>query len=197
MMFVTYIHFDHSPPEKDWRAVVKDGKLRGCIGFMGNADVQEDLGRLANTAAFDDKRFEALTLNMLPEITCAVSYLSDLEKAASWDDWEVGKHGVVGILEHKGKVYQSTYLPEVPMMRGWDKRTTMLRILKKAKYPEVPTDATLLSMVLYRYQSSKFVITWQEYQEALAARAAAALTGAPSAAAAASSSSEAPGSERG
>ncbi len=35
-------------------------------------------------------------------------------------DWTVGKHGVSMQLKHAGKVYESTFLPEVAEEEGWD-----------------------------------------------------------------------------
>ncbi len=45
-------------------------------------------------SAFKDTRFNPISKEEVPNLSCAVSLLTDFEKAQNPLDWEVGKHGI-------------------------------------------------------------------------------------------------------
>ena len=50
--------------------------------------------------------------------------------------WEVGKHGIeINFTPHKGsRQYSGTFLPEVAADQGWDQKTTLEYLVRKAGY---------------------------------------------------------------
>jgi AMMECR1 domain-containing protein len=55
-----------------------------------------------------------MTIEEIDEkLSVNVSLLVEFEEAKDIYDWEVGKHGIIIKLNHKGRNYSGTYLPEV------------------------------------------------------------------------------------
>ena len=53
-------------------------------------------------------------------MSVAVSLLVNFEKNKKWNEWQVGKHGIVIEFEYEGEQYNGTFLPEVAEEQGWD-----------------------------------------------------------------------------
>lgn len=49
-------------------------------------------------------------------------------------DWELGKHGINIDFEIGNEEHGGTYLPNVPVLNGWDKETTLMKLIKKSGY---------------------------------------------------------------
>ena len=80
-------------------------------------------------------------------------------------DWIVGTHGIDIEFEDKnGTNYSATFLPEVAEEEGWDQRTTLKYLVKKAGY-RGSLDKVLSKIRLTRYQSIKKTITYDEYKK--------------------------------
>ena len=71
-----------------------DERLRGCIGTFEAGDLKTNLGKYAKIAAFEDTRFNPISLSEVPTLICKVSFLTNFEQAASALDWVVGTHGI-------------------------------------------------------------------------------------------------------
>ena len=167
------------------------GILRGCIGTFSAKPIAQGLEEFAVTAAVRDTRFPPIRAHELNEsLHCSVSLLHSFEEAASWQDWEVGTHGVTITfsLSQRGnggglRQYSATFLPEVASEQGWDHLTTMTHLIRKSgcdiEYEEdevyvyggMCRGVVLLDTVLHqclrveRYQSSKCSVSFQEYKE--------------------------------
>lgn len=93
-------------------------ELRGCIGsLVGSQPLYLTVRDMAIEAAVGDPRFSALNLTELKDVEIEISVLSPLEKAASADGIELGKHGV---LVRRGN-QSGVFLPQVATETGWSK----------------------------------------------------------------------------
>ncbi len=70
-------------------------RLRGCIGTLEPRQLHTALKDYALTAALRDSRFPAIESRELHRLSCKVSLLSCFERAESWQDWDIGVHGIV------------------------------------------------------------------------------------------------------
>ncbi len=103
--------------------------LRGCIGTMvGNRPLYQVVYDMAQSAAFKDTRFSALTADELPLITIAISVLTDLQPIASYKDIVVGKDGVVLTKNN----HSAVYLPSVATEQGWNLEQLLSSLSQKA-----------------------------------------------------------------
>ncbi|GET91394.1 hypothetical protein, conserved [Leishmania tarentolae] len=126
-------------------------RLRGCIGSLQPGDLKKDMRRLALAAAFQDSRFPKVREEELPTLRCCFSLLHTFEPCSAWNDWEIGKHGLIA--DYDG--YSATYLPSVAEEQGWDHRETLVSLLEKAGFEGPVTDHVLRKVRLTRYQVSK------------------------------------------
>lgn len=95
--------------------------LRGCIGTFEPKKLSQILGRYALIAAQEDDRFNPIREKEISKLSVGLSLLTNFSKPLRDPlEWEVGKHGVTLELMHKGVLYESTFLPEVPLEEGWD-----------------------------------------------------------------------------
>ncbi len=109
-----------------------DGQLRGCIGDLEATDSLADgIVRNARSAAFEDWRFQPLTAEEFARATLEISVLSPLRRIAGPDEIVVGTHG---ILVEKGR-RSAVFLPQVATECGWDRRTTLEHLCRKAGLP--------------------------------------------------------------
>ena len=73
-------------------------------------------------------------------------------------------------LTHKGKSYQSTFLPEVAQEEGWDQRMTLLELLFKDDFPvkeienNVDLDKIIKKMKITTYESVKTELTYRGFK---------------------------------
>ena len=108
------------------------GDLRGCIGEIfprrALADVVLDH---ALDAAFNDPRFPPLTAQELQKVRVEISALTPPVPVASYQDIEIGRHGMV--LELDGR--SAVFLPQVAPEQGWDLATTLTHLAYKAGLP--------------------------------------------------------------
>ena len=68
--------------------------LRGCIGSFSSLDLYSGLNSYAQLSAFKDTRFDPISKQELQHLQVGVSLLTDFEQASSWNDFEIGKHGI-------------------------------------------------------------------------------------------------------
>jgi len=188
-MFVTW-NIVQKTNSSDTVTTEQKGILRGCIGTFSAKPIAQGLEEYAVTAAVRDTRFPPIRAHELNEsLHCSVSLLHSFEEAASWQDWEVGTHGVTITfsLSQRGngglRQYSATFLPEVASEQGWDHLTTITHLIRKSgcdiEYEEdevyvyggMCRGVVLLDTVLQhclrveRYQSSKCSVSFDEYKE--------------------------------
>lgn len=177
--------FNPTPMFVTWNIIDGDRHvLRGCIGTFNNRPIHEGLREFAITASQKDSRFPPIRAREIGDnLHCAVSLLHSFENASSWDDWEVGVHGVSVSFVIQSKYFSATFLPEVAEEQQWNRETTMMCLIKKAgcgidrddaevfvyisSLPDfkVPLRDVLASMRIERYQSSKCSTTFARFKE--------------------------------
>ena len=82
-------------------------------------------------AAFNDPRFPPLTAQELQKVRVEISALTPPVPVASYQDIEIGRHGMV--LELDGR--SAVFLPQVAPEQGWDLATTLTHLAYKAGLP--------------------------------------------------------------
>ena len=143
----------------------KEKELRGCIGTFQSGKLEKKLGEYALISAFEDDRFDPIDKSELKNLNCGISLLVNFEKANNALDWEVGKHGIdIDFEDDNGVDYSATFLPEVAEEEGWDQRTTLKYLVRKAGY-RGSLDKVLSKIKCKRYQSIKKTISYNEYKK--------------------------------
>ena len=117
------------------------GQLRGCIGNVEPFEpLFESVPHNARNAALHDPRFPAVdSLAELESLRIEISVLTEPVEVSSFQDIEIGKHGIILRVKKRGAVF----LPQVAVEEGWDCDTTLSHLSLKAglpanawKYPE-------------------------------------------------------------
>ncbi|MFA6599869.1 MAG: AmmeMemoRadiSam system protein A [Candidatus Omnitrophota bacterium] len=150
-------HYEFKPLESELRlnrgcfvTLRKAGALRGCIGtFDAGKPLCENIPRMAAAAAFQDTRFTPVTKPELEFIRIEISVLGPLEKIASMEEIELGKHG---ILVRSG-MRSGTFLPDVAIEHKMS-REQFVMVCAREKAGLGPKD--LISAELFRYEVEKF-----------------------------------------
>jgi len=110
----------------------KKGQLRGC---MGHFEPDTQIYRLAASqvivSATRDPRFSPVRSDELDSIHIEISVLSQPAPASSYQEIEIGKHGV--ILECGWNA--STFLPQVAPEQGWNRDEMLSHLAMKAGLP--------------------------------------------------------------
>lgn len=110
----------------------RSGTLRGCIGqLMPVAPLHQAVTDNAVHAALHDNRFQPVTPDELNTLEVTISVLSPMRPIPSWEDYDVGKQGIV--LSKSGR--RSVFLPEVASEQGWNREQTLTELAKKAGLP--------------------------------------------------------------
>jgi AmmeMemoRadiSam system protein A len=111
----------------------KSGDLRGCIGsIIAHRVLVDDIIHNANSAAFNDPRFDLLSEDELDnDLVLEISVLSE-PKEIKYDDYEDLIEKIVPkkdglILKHAS--YQGTFLPQV-----WDQLPSSKQFLEHLSY---------------------------------------------------------------
>ena len=107
----------------------KDGKLRGCIGYIHPSDplvnaVQEN----TVNACSRDTRFSPVEPDELEDIHVEISVLSVPVPVPSYGHIEIGRHGIV----LKSGSRRAVFLPQVAVEQGWDLEETLRQLAQKA-----------------------------------------------------------------
>ncbi|MBF0445533.1 MAG: AmmeMemoRadiSam system protein B [Magnetococcales bacterium] len=107
----------------------KEGELRGCIGFIKPIKpLFEAVIDNAINAAFRDHRFNTLKKAELSELEIEISVLSPTHYINSYEEFEVGHHGI--IMSKMGR--EAVFLPEVATEQGWNRDQTLTNLSQKA-----------------------------------------------------------------
>eukprot|EP00879_Flechtneria_rotunda_P003303 GHRR01003528.1.p1 GENE.GHRR01003528.1~~GHRR01003528.1.p1 ORF type:complete len:240 (+),score=53.04 GHRR01003528.1:142-861(+) len=140
-------------------------QLRGCIGTLEPRKLHTALKDYALTSALRDSRFSPVQLNEVSKLSCSVSLLTSFEQASSWQDWQIGTHGL--IIEFTDPALHckrtATFLPEVAADQGWSQRQCIESLIRKAGYHGPATTELLNSLWITRYQSSKAGLSFADY----------------------------------
>jgi len=111
----------------------KQGKLRGCIGYIEAVKpLRETIVEMATSAAFKDWRFPPVRQSELDEIEIEISVLSPLHRIDDPSVIEVGTHGI--IISRGGS--RGLLLPQVAVEWNWDRETFLRQTCVKAGLPD-------------------------------------------------------------
>ncbi|KAJ4458264.1 AmmeMemoRadiSam system protein A [Paratrimastix pyriformis] len=138
-------------------------QLRGCIGNFEPRPLHRQLAEYALVSSLRDTRFRPISPSEVPQLQVGVSLLHTFEPGHKWDDWEIGKHGILLTMEMDGEQYRATYLPEVASEQEWDIPEAITSLLRKAGYPGVLNERTKAAIQIERYQSGKAHMSHAEY----------------------------------
>ena len=106
---------------------IKDD-LRGCIGFMvTQKPLFDTIVEVAKHSAFADPRFPELSREELDEVTIEISVLSPFKPIKSYDEIEVGKHGL--LLDESGR---AVLLPQVATEQNFTRGEFLSALCRKA-----------------------------------------------------------------
>jgi AmmeMemoRadiSam system protein A len=105
-----------------------NNQLRGCIGYIiAQKALFETIVDAAKHAAFGDPRFPQLNREEVDEVTIEISVLSPFEPIKSYDDIEVGKHGL--LLDEGGR---AVLLPQVATEQNFNRAEFLTALCHKA-----------------------------------------------------------------
>lgn len=103
-------------------------KLRGCIGFIiGKGNLFETVCDAAIQSAESDPRFNPLTKDEFQKVEIEISVLDNFQKLKSYDDIEIGKHGL--LLEEGGR---GLLLPQVATEHKMNREQFLTSLCHKA-----------------------------------------------------------------
>ncbi len=106
---------------------IKD-ELRGCIGYIiAQKPLFETIVEVAKHSAFGDPRFPELSRDELDTVKIEISVLSKFEPIKSYDEIEVGKHGL--LLEEGGR---AVLLPQVATEQNYNRAEFLTALCHKA-----------------------------------------------------------------
>ncbi|MBI9070912.1 MAG: AmmeMemoRadiSam system protein A [Melioribacteraceae bacterium] len=106
-----------------------NNNLRGCIGYIvANDPVFETVCTAAIQASANDPRFPSLAKTELEKIAIEISILSIPFKMNSYDEIEVGKHGLI----LKEGYNHGLLLPQVPIEHNMNKDQYLSALCNKA-----------------------------------------------------------------
>ncbi|CAG9461205.1 unnamed protein product [Pedinophyceae sp. YPF-701] len=136
--------------------------LRGCIGSLHSRPLNTGVADFALASA-RDRRFKPITYNELESLSCSVSLLHSFEECAAWDDWVVGRHGIIIRFTAGHGEFSATFLPGVAAEQGWSIKETIEHLIRKAGYQGHISSSLLSNMRVTRYQSSSHSMTHKEW----------------------------------
>lgn len=121
-------------------------QLRGCIGYITSTDpLHYSIKDAAISAAFNDPRFYAMTETEYEQVEVEISVLSEPYPMQSYDEIELGKHGL--ILHEEGR--RGLLLPQVPIEHGMTKEDYLNAICRKAGVPQNLWKKKVLNISLF------------------------------------------------
>ncbi|MBU0509270.1 AmmeMemoRadiSam system protein B [bacterium] len=110
----------------------KRGELRGCIGHMAeDTPLDRVVGRMALSAAFEDRRFRPVTASEMSEITVEISALTPMQPITDAGKIRIGTDGVV--IRKEGR--SAVYLPQVATEQNWSREEMLGHLCEKAGLP--------------------------------------------------------------
>jgi len=136
----------------------RDGELRGCIGYiLPREPLYLAVLENGDNAARRDPRFTPVTRDELAGLSVEVSVLTPPRPIAGYEEFEVGRQGV--ILSKSGR--SAVFLPEVATEQGWDRAETLSHLALKAG---LPSDAWRSGAEFQVFESSHYTAPYSAEQ---------------------------------
>ena len=132
--------------------ITKSGDLRGCIGYTSAVKpLYITVRDTAAHAALSDPRFQAVSVEELPQLTYEISVLSPLRHVTEIDQIRIGEHGLLV----KNGNSEGLLLPQVPVEQKWDRQTFLEQTCRKAGmatdcWKDEDTDIFSFTAVVFR-----------------------------------------------
>ena len=131
-------------------SIHREAQLRGCIGRIeAESPLYQTTAECAVSAAVFDPRFAPVMIEELASLSFEISVLSVLEKVVSFDQLEVGRHGL--LVEKDGK--RGLLLPQVAVQCGWDRSEFLSQTCEKAG---LPPEAWKAGAQIFAFDASVF-----------------------------------------
>lgn len=120
-----------SSPGAAFVTLLREGKLRGCIGYTeAAAPLYRTVQECAVAAATEDPRFPPVDPSEVDSIRIEISVLTPLVPARP-EEVEVGVHGLM--VRKEGR--RGLLLPQVATEFGWDRGEFLSNLCRKAGLP--------------------------------------------------------------
>ncbi|MCL4549301.1 MAG: AmmeMemoRadiSam system protein A [Bacteroidetes bacterium] len=108
------------------------GSLRGCIGYIiSDQPLWQTVCEAAVQASQNDPRFPSVRRSEIKNLEIEISILSEPFPLNSYDEIEIGKHGL--ILNEKGR--RGLLLPQVPIEHHLNREQFLDAICQKTGFP--------------------------------------------------------------
>ncbi len=109
------------------------GMLRGCIGLIRAAKpLYKTVIEMAQASAFEDTRFMPLTREEFDDMEIEISALSPLIRVDDIHEIEVGRDGLMIVLD----MHSGLLLPQVAVENNWNRLTFLEQTCLKAGLPK-------------------------------------------------------------
>jgi uncharacterized protein (TIGR00296 family) len=120
----------------------------------------------ATSSAFEDHRFDEISLRELPHLGCGVTLLTNFESITDPMDWTIGTHGLRISFTDRHRRFGSTYLPDIAREQGWTKEETMISLMRKAGWSGRTSDwRNVKDLNVVRYQGHRQELVYKEYSD--------------------------------
>jgi len=159
-----YPHSYQAPLFVTWEKAASQ-HLRGCIGPLDKCALHPGLQTYAIKSAFEDGRFDPISLDDIGQLECKVSVLHSFEQVSHVYDWVIGLHGIIiNFRDNWGTAYNATYLPEIALEHGMNHETAIRELCAKAGYNKGPLSQNMLNRIqVTRYQSGRVKMSASSY----------------------------------
>lgn len=112
--------------------LTQQGVLRGCIGYIvSDQPLFKTICEAAVQASQNDPRFQQVHQSEIKNLSIEISILSEPFPLKSYDEIEIGKHGL--ILEEEGR--RGLLLPQVPVEHNMNRDQYLDSICRKSGFP--------------------------------------------------------------
>lgn len=109
--------------------ITKNGKERGCFGFLKNVkSIEEAVKKASINASFFDKRYPVLNQDELDKISLEVTIIGRIEKIKNYDDFKIGIHS----LFIDNKINKGFLQAQIALEEKYSKEEFLKALCKKA-----------------------------------------------------------------
>jgi AmmeMemoRadiSam system protein A len=123
-----------------------DEDLRGCIGYLkSDMTLYDTVCEATKQASLNDPRFYPLQYEELETVRLEISILSTFSPIGSYDEIQIGVHGLV--LDDSG--YRGVLLPQVAVEHNYDVNAFLSALCEKAGMPAATWETEMLNIQVF------------------------------------------------